>query len=71
MTPALNNLLQARNRLYDVSWVESVSGPRNAPTWTIQFKFAGAVIGVGTGITKRLAKEDAIRQAYTSLQSTG
>ncbi|KAF8208422.1 hypothetical protein K438DRAFT_1573727, partial [Mycena galopus ATCC 62051] len=66
-TVALNNYLQSKGQLAALSWEESTSGPKSAPTWTCICKISGQVRGRGTGSLKRTAKDAAAKQALESL----
>lgn len=70
-TSGLNNYFQRQNRLEAVSWLESRSGPSNAPTWTMTCKIDGVVRGIGTGSQKYIAKDAASNQALAYLRRTG
>ncbi|PBK82573.1 hypothetical protein ARMGADRAFT_946230, partial [Armillaria gallica] len=58
------------NRLSAISWVESHSGPRSAPLWTMTCKIDGEARGTGTASQKHVAKEMAAIQALACLMST-
>ncbi|KAJ7922853.1 hypothetical protein B0H13DRAFT_1603321, partial [Mycena leptocephala] len=71
-TVALNNYLQSKGRLAALSWQDSTSGPKSAPTWTSICKIFGEVRGTGTGPLKRTARDAAANQALKSLtEETG
>ncbi|KAJ7897330.1 hypothetical protein B0H14DRAFT_401069 [Mycena olivaceomarginata] len=64
---ALNNYLQLKGQLAALSWQDSTSGPKSAPTWTCICKLYGEVRGTGTGHLKRTARDVAAKQALKSL----
>ncbi|KIK70485.1 hypothetical protein GYMLUDRAFT_150255, partial [Collybiopsis luxurians FD-317 M1] len=63
----LNLVLQAKNRLHALSWLESFSGPRHAPQWTCVCKINGQEKGRGTGGQKQAARDIAANQALRVL----
>ncbi|KAJ7790781.1 hypothetical protein B0H14DRAFT_2535342 [Mycena olivaceomarginata] len=66
-TVALNNYLQSKGQLAALSWQDSTSGPKSAPTWTCICKLCGEVRGTGTGYLKRTARDFTAKQALKSL----
>ncbi|KAJ7204490.1 hypothetical protein GGX14DRAFT_460665 [Mycena pura] len=66
-TVALNNYLQSKGLVAALSWQESLSGPKSAPTWTCVCKISGQVFGTGEGSLKRTARDIAAKQALKSL----
>ncbi|KAJ7651477.1 hypothetical protein DFH06DRAFT_544304 [Mycena polygramma] len=64
--------LQSKGQLASLSWQDSTSGPKSAPTWTSICKIFGEVRGTGTGPLKRTARDAAANQAMKSLtEETG
>ncbi|RDB29436.1 hypothetical protein Hypma_015995 [Hypsizygus marmoreus] len=66
-TSGLNNYLQNNGLLSALSWKDSTSGPRNAPTWTSVCKINGEERGTGTGTHKHIARDNAADAALKSL----
>ncbi|KZT08620.1 uncharacterized protein LAESUDRAFT_811235 [Laetiporus sulphureus 93-53] len=66
-TVDLNNYLQSKELLSQLSWEESFTGPRHAPEWTSVCKLSGAVIGRGTGSSKHAARDMAAKAALEHL----
>ncbi|KAJ6541930.1 hypothetical protein B0H19DRAFT_958983 [Mycena capillaripes] len=66
-TVALNNYLQSKGKLAALSWQDSTSGPKSAPTWTSICKISGEVRGTGAGPLKRTARDVAANEALKSL----
>ncbi|GLB35728.1 putative double-stranded RNA binding motif containing protein [Lyophyllum shimeji] len=64
---ALNNYLQNNSQLSSLSWQDSTSGPKNAPTWTSICKINGVPRGQGTGTHKHIARDIAANAALQSL----
>ncbi|KAF8634873.1 hypothetical protein AX15_000628 [Amanita polypyramis BW_CC] len=55
----------ATQRGYVISWQAESTGPPHQPTWTVRCCLNGVEKGRGTGRSQKMAKEDAIRQAWT------
>ncbi|EIM92355.1 uncharacterized protein STEHIDRAFT_151686 [Stereum hirsutum FP-91666 SS1] len=70
-TNQLNNYLQSRNEGHLLSWIELMTGPAHAPTWTVQCKFDGELISTGHGAHKHEAKGSASKQALEILRQRG
>ncbi|KAL5519194.1 hypothetical protein ACEPAH_877 [Sanghuangporus vaninii] len=64
----LNNLLQAKKELDQISWIHEDTGPQNDKTWHATVKYKGEVIGHAVAKNKIPAKEDAARQALKYLE---
>ncbi|KAG5715720.1 hypothetical protein E4T56_gene172 [Termitomyces sp. T112] len=66
-TSGLNIHLQNRGQLTSLSWLDSTSGPKNAPTWTSICKINGIERGRGTGTHKHIARNNAANVALAYL----
>ncbi|ESK96212.1 hypothetical protein Moror_7202 [Moniliophthora roreri MCA 2997] len=64
----LNNHLQRLGRT--AQWTDSVSGPKQAPTWTSTVYIDGMAYGSGQANTKGAAQDLAAQQALDTLQRT-
>ncbi|KAF9001765.1 hypothetical protein BDQ17DRAFT_1358227 [Cyathus striatus] len=69
-TNQLNNYLQERQMSSYISWSEKSAGTAQNPTWTVECKISGVVMGTGTAARKQAAKEIAARQALQRLMSS-
>jgi len=66
-TVALNNYLQATNRLTALSWDESTTGLEHSPMWTCVCKINGKPYGTGTGMNKQAARDVACKVTLEGL----
>ncbi|KAJ3855069.1 hypothetical protein EV368DRAFT_35486, partial [Lentinula lateritia] len=65
--PFLVSVLQSKNRLSALSWLDSTSGPRHAPQWNCICKINGETKGKGESSTKAEAKNQASKNALEVL----
>ncbi|KAF8831909.1 hypothetical protein HHX47_DHR1001318 [Lentinula edodes] len=63
-------VLQSKNRLSALSWLDSTSGFPHAPQWNCICKIDGEVMGSGTGPQKHVARDIAANQALKTLIDT-
>ncbi|KAK7059141.1 hypothetical protein VNI00_001767 [Paramarasmius palmivorus] len=57
----------ATQRKVKVDYQAAFSGPSHAGKWTVQCIVNGIPKGMGSGVTKQVAKEEAARQAYYAM----
>ncbi|EKM83995.1 hypothetical protein AGABI1DRAFT_117451 [Agaricus bisporus var. burnettii JB137-S8] len=54
---ALNNYLQKRGRLSDLSWIDIQEGLKHTPQWTSICKIQDVERATGTGTKKNIARD--------------
>lgn len=66
---ALNTICQHLFTGYLPQYALTVSGTRHQPIWTCAASLDGQMIGLGEGRSKRVAQDEAARQAIINLQT--
>ncbi|KAF8516093.1 hypothetical protein JB92DRAFT_3114376 [Gautieria morchelliformis] len=67
---ALNNYLQAQQKLNLLTIEESCAGPSHAVTWTVTYRLDGEALGTGSGPQKWQAKDAAAKEALQKLNQS-
>lgn len=67
----LQELTQERARVTPVYYTREVAGPEHERDYTVEVVVGDRILGVGTGSSKRLAQQEAARQALSQLAAEG